>query len=219
MAEQFRRDARAPLAGGWTALVLAVLLAACASSSFQRAEDTPPRTNGSRPWSSIARQSPSAPDDAEYRSRLRRAELTAADYYYKKGQIFLEKGNIEEAIAQFQQGLAAMPDHGKLQQAMASAIARNEAANLYQEGLNLRQAGKTDDARRAFQRALEVYPDHKDATAALAELKKEDQEKLTEGLALSSKAPITLNFRQTDLKQTFEFLAKSSASTSFSTSR
>ena len=82
------------------------------------------------------------PDDAEYRSKLRRAELKAADYCYQKGQLQLEKGNIQEAIAQFQQGLAAMPDHGKLQQAMASAIARNEAANLYQEGLNLRQAGK-----------------------------------------------------------------------------
>src|SRR6266571_4841736 len=42
-----------------------------------------------------------------------------------------------------------------------------------------------------------------------AELKKEDQEKLSEGFALTSKAPITLNFRQTDLKQAFEFLARS----------
>ena len=110
---------------------------------------------------------------------------------------------------QFQHGLASMPDHRKLQQAMTDAIARKEAANLYQEGLNLHQAGKLDDARRQFQRTLEAYPDHKEAAAALAELKKQDREKAFEGLALSSKAPITLNFRQTDLKQSFEFLAKS----------
>jgi general secretion pathway protein D len=210
MTEHFRRrDACALLRRGWPALALVALLVACASTSFQRAEEYAAQDEWLKAVVEYRKAVAGRPDDAEYRSRLRRAELKAADYYYQKGQLQLEKGNLEEAIGQFQQGLAAMPDHGKLQQAMSSAIARNEAANLYQEGITLRQAGKTDDARRAFQKALEVYPDHKDATAALAELKKEDQEKLSEGLALTSKAPITLNFRQTDLKQAFEFLAKS----------
>jgi general secretion pathway protein D len=211
MAEHLRsRDARAPLRRAGCALALAAaVLAGCVSTSFQRAEDYAAQDEWLKAVVEYRKAVGERPDDAEYRSRLRRAELKAADYYYQKGQLQLEKGNLEDAIGQFQQGLAAMPDHGKLQQAMSSAIARNEAGNLYQEGLALRQAGKNDDARRAFQRALEAYPDHKDATAALAELKKEDQEKLTEGLALTSKAPITLNFRQTDLKQAFEFLAKS----------
>jgi general secretion pathway protein D len=148
------------------------------------------------------------PNDVEYKSRLRRTELRAADFYYQRGQRLLEQARLDEAVVQFQQGLAALPDHPKLQQAMADALTRNEAGNLYQEGVTLRQAGKPDDARRQFQKALEAYPDHKEATAALAELKKEDQEKLSEGFALTSKAPITLNFRQTDLKQAFELLAK-----------
>src|SRR4029077_18452932 len=54
-----------------------------------------------------------------------------------------------------------------------------------------------------------AWPDHKDARTALTELNKDQDEKASEGVALTSKAPITLNFRQTDLKQAFEFLAKS----------
>jgi general secretion pathway protein D len=190
-------------------VAVVALLVACASSPIKRAEDYAAQDEWLKAVIEYRKASAERPDDAEYKSRLRRTELKAADFYYGRGQRFLEQGNLDEAIAQFQQGMASMPDHGKLQQAMTHALARHEAANLYQEGLNLRQAGKSDDARRQFQRALDAYPDHKDATAALAELGKEDQEKLSEGLALTSKAPITLNLRQTDLKQAFEFLAKS----------
>ena len=149
------------------------------------------------------------PEDVELKSRLRQTELKAADYYYERGQKLMNAGKLEEAILQFQQGLSALPDHPKLLQAMNEAVARKEANALYDEGVNLREAGKTQDALNRFQRALDVYPDHKGAAAALAELSKQAEEKSAEEFALTSRDPITLNFRQTDLKQAFEFLAKS----------
>jgi len=185
------------------------LLAACASSPVKQAEEYAAQDEWLKAVLEYRKALTNSPGDIEYRSRLKQTELKAADFYYQRGQRFLEQGNLDESIVQFQQGLASMPDHRKLQQAMTDAIARKEAENLYQEGSYLRQAGRLDDARRQFQKALEAYPDHKEAAAALAELKKEDQEKLSEGFALTSKAPITLNFRQTDLKQAFEFLARS----------
>ncbi len=188
---------------------MVALLAACASSPVKRAEEYASQDEWLKAVLEYRKALVERPGDIEFRSRLKQTELKAADFYYQQGQQSFEQGNLDEAIVQFQHGLASMPDHRKLQQVMTDAIARKEAANLYQEGLNLHQAGKLDDARRQFQRTLEVYPDHKEAAAALAELKKQDQEKAFEGLALSSKAPITLNFRQTDLKQSFEFLAKS----------
>src|SRR6267143_1653059 len=188
---------------------MVALLAACASSPVKRAEEYASQDEWLKAVLEYRKALVERHGDIEVRSRLKEPELKSADYYYQQGQRFLEQGNLDEAIVQFQHGLASMPDHRKLQQVMTDAIARKEAANLYQEGLNLHQTGKLDDARRQFQRTLEAYPDHKEAAAALAELKKQDQEKAFEGLALSSKAPITLNFRQTDLKQSFEFLAKS----------
>jgi general secretion pathway protein D len=191
------------------ALLAFALLVACASSPVKQAEEYAAQDEWLKAVLEYRKALADSPGDIEYRSRLKQTELKAADFYYQRGLRFLEQGNLDEAIVQFQQGLASMPDHRKLQQAMTDAIARKEAGNLYQEGAYLRQAGRLDDARRQFQKALEVYPDHKEAAAALAELRKEDQERLSEGFALTSKTPITLNFRQTDLKQAFEFLARS----------
>ncbi len=186
----------------------AFLLAACGTSPVKRAEDFAAQEEWLKAVLEYRRALAEYPNDVEYRSRLKQTELKAADFYYQRGVRLVEQGSLDAAIVQFQQGLAAISDHSKLQQAMADALARKEAASLYQEGASLRQAGRMEEALRQFQRALETWPEHKEARAAIAELRKESDEKLAEGLALSSKAPITLNFRQTDLKQAFEFLAK-----------
>jgi general secretion pathway protein D len=192
-----------------SALAALAVLVACAASPVKRAEEYAAQDEWLKSVLEYRKALTDRPGDIEYRSRLKQTELKAADFYYQRGQRFLDQGNLDEAIVQYQQGLASMSDHRKLQQAMTEAIARKEAGNLYQEGSYLLQGGRLDDARRQFRKALEAYPDHKEAAAALAELRKEDQEKLSEGFALTSKAPITLNFRQTDLKQAFEFLARS----------
>jgi len=190
------------------AAAIVLLAAACASAVSQRAEEYAAQDEWMRAVIEYRRALAERPGDVELRSRLRQTELKAADFYYQRGVRLLERGNLDGAIGEFQQGLASLPGHAKLQQAMSSALARKEAATLYQEGATLREAGRQDEARRQFQRALDTWPDHVEAKAALADLKQEQEEKLSEGLALSSKAPITLNFRQTDLKQAFEFLAR-----------
>jgi general secretion pathway protein D len=192
----------------WAALGALALLAACAGP-IQRAEDLVAQEEWLKAVLEYRKAAAKAPGDIEYRSRLKQTELKAADYYYQRGLRLLDQGNLDGALVQFQQGLAAMPDHGKLQQVMADVLARKEAITLYQEGIRLRDAGSPEDAKAQLQRALDAYPDFKEAAAALANLKKDEAEKLAGGLALSSKAPITLNFRQTDLKTAFEFLAKS----------
>ncbi|MGB5080898.1 MAG: secretin N-terminal domain-containing protein [Burkholderiales bacterium] len=195
----------------WTrsALAALALVVACAESPVKRADELAAQDEWLKVVLEYRKALADSPADIEFRSRLRQAELKAADFYYQRGTRLLEQNNLDGAIVQFQQGLASMPDHSKLQQAMTEVIARKEGASLFREGLNLRDAGQLEEARRQFERTLDVYPGHKQAAAALAELKKEYEEKVSEGLALTSKAPITLNFRQTDLRQAFEFLAKS----------
>jgi general secretion pathway protein D len=122
----------------------------------------------------------------------------------------LAAGDFDGAIVQFQQGLTAMPEHGKLQQAMADALARKEAQIQFAEGRLLAEAGKKAEAAARFKQALEIYPGHKDAAIALEALLKAQRDQADEeGVVLSSRAPITLNFRQSDLRQAFEFLGKS----------
>src|SRR3989344_4019538 len=192
-----------------TALCGLVLLVTACAGPVKRAEEFAAQDEWIKAVVEYRKAASAEPRNVEYRSRLKQTELKAADFYYQRGIHLLEQDNIDGAIVQFQQGLAAMPEHSKLMQIMNEARARKAAGSLYQEGLTYRDAGKPEDARRQFQKALNIYPDHKQARAALAEILKEVEGKEIEKLALTSKAPITLNFRQTDLRAAFEFIAKS----------
>lgn len=148
-------------------------------------------------------------NNVEYRSRLKQAELNAAEFYYHNGNRLSEGGDLDGAIAQYQQGLSAMPEHGKLQQVMKEALARKEALIHFGEGKRLAEAERKGEAAAKFNQALEIYPQNKEAKNALEELYKDQKNLEEEGLVLKSHEPITLNFRQSDLKQAFEFLGKS----------
>lgn len=148
--------------------------------------------------------------DIEFRSRLRQTEQKAADFYYQRGLEFLGQENVDAAIVQFQHGLTAMPEHGKLSQVMGQALLRKEAQSLYEEALREMEAGKPDEGKRLLLRAQEADPEHKRVAEALAKYEKDTlDEESADRLVLTSRAPITLNFRQTDLRAAFEFVAKS----------
>lgn len=190
------------------ALAGLLLLAACATP-IERAEKFAAQDEWMKAVLEYRKAYGKTPENIEYKSRLKQTELKAADHYYQRGLKLIEQGNVDAAIEQFQQGLAAMPEHSKLQQAMNDALSRKEAATLYQEGHTYQEAGKLEDARNQYQKALKIYPDYKDASRALVEVQKEDAEKTAGKFVLSSKAPIALNFRQTDMRTAFEFIAKS----------
>lgn len=183
-------------------------LAGCAGH-FQRAE----RHAASDEWAQALHEYREAyarnPGNIQYKSRLRQAELRAADFFYQRGQRFAEQGNFDAAMIEFQQGLNAMPEHSKLIQGMTAVVARNEAGRLYGEARSILEAGKTAEARVRLEQVLELDPEHTGALQALKDVRKRDQERGADALALTSRAPITLNFRQTDLRVAFEFIGKS----------
>lgn len=190
------------------ALVGLLLLAACVTP-IERAEKLASQDEWMKAVLEYRKAYGKTPENIEYKSRLKQTELKAADYYYQRGMKLIEQDNYEAAVEQFQQGLAAMPEHSKLQQAMNDVLSRKEANTLYREGITYQEAGKLEDARTQIQKALQIYPGHKDAVAALEAIRKEEQEKGAGKFILSSKNPIALNFRQTDLRTAFEFIAKS----------
>jgi general secretion pathway protein D len=149
------------------------------------------------------------PNDIEIKAKYERMELQAANYYYHRGMREMASGNLEGAEQAFQQGLASMPNNIKLQQILNDTLRQKEANSAYREGVRLLEAGKTLEAKRRFKRSLEVYPGQKDVAAKLAEIQRKESDRSGESLALSSSAPITLNFRETDIRDAFEFLAKS----------
>ena len=184
------------------------ILASCASHA-RRGDDLAAQDEWMKAVLEYRQAYKDNPADIEIRSHLKQIEFKAADYYYHRGEISKAKGDLDGAIALYQQGLVAMPDYDKLLVAMKDAQMRKEAAALYQEGTNLLAAGKHEDAKRRFKKALEANPDFKEAAMKLAEIEKQEFGATSESLALSSTAPITLNFRETDIRDAFEFLTKS----------
>lgn len=186
-----------------------LMLGACAGP-VQRADDHIAQEEWMKAVLEYRKAAASHPADVEYRSRLKQTEHKAADYYYQRGLSLLEQDNLDAAILQFQQGLAAVPDHGKLLQVMNQALVRKEANALYEQAAREIEAGKQEEGRRLLKRALDAHPGHKRAAELLARFEKQElDEEGADRLALTSRAPITLNFRQTDLRTAFEFIAKS----------
>lgn len=191
------------------AVTVLLLLGACASP-IQVADNFIAQDEWMKAVLAYRKTSAENPSDVEYKSRLKQTELKAADYYYQRGLAQFENENFDGAATQYQLGLVAMPDHGKLQQAMRQVQLRNEANNLFSDALKAREAGQIDEYRRLMMRALEAYPGLRGAEDLLAkENKKLAEDESGDRLKVSSRAPITLNFRQTDIRTAFEFIAKS----------
>ncbi|MEW8084848.1 MAG: secretin N-terminal domain-containing protein [Candidatus Thiodiazotropha endolucinida] len=153
--------------------------------------------------------SANAPGDIEFKSRLKQTELKAADYYYQKGIKQIDLGSEDGAVVEFQQGLVAMPDHSKLNQAMKELLARQEANRLYDEATANYHAERTAEAKNILQEALKISPDHAKSKQMLEAIEQSEVDRWNGQLALTSEDPITLNFSETDLKLAFEFIAKS----------
>lgn len=189
-------------------LALTTLLTACAGP-VKRAEELAAKDQWIQAVIEYRKAYAAEPANVEYKSRLKQTELKAAEYYYHQGMLLIESGDLAGATVQYQQGLSAMPEHGKLQQAMADVTSRKEAQLLFDEGVRLAESGRKDEAMSKFSRTLEIYPGHKGAIKALTEGTKDKKNQDEEGLVLNSRTPITFNFRQSDMKQAFEFLGKS----------
>lgn len=189
-------------------VLLLGLLASCASSR-PSGDELAAQDEWVKAVMEYRRELQANPDDSTLKAKLERMELQAANYYYHRGMRELASGNLEGAEQAFQQGIVSMPNNIKLKQMLNETLQQKEAGNLYREGISLWTAGKTVEAKRRFQRALDLYPDHKDAAAKLQEIKYRERERADEGLALSSSAPITLNFREIDIRDAFDFLARS----------
>ena len=149
------------------------------------------------------------PTNPELKLKLHHLELRAANLFYRQGMVFIGRNELDSAITQFRQGMIAQPSNDKLGQALKTALARKEASTLYKEGMRQYKANNKEAARQRFTQALEVYPDHKKAAQKLKDLAQPQNTNKTGQFVLSSTKPITLNFRNTDLKAAFEFIGKS----------
>lgn len=149
------------------------------------------------------------PGNTAYRMGLERAVLEATNFHHAEGVRHLQNDRFDDAIGELKKGLVVAPSHEGLQMAIKEALAKKEARERVTTGKTLADGGRLKDALKEFRKASELDPGYKEPRDMVAKVEKVLQkEKTDDPLSLASDKPITLNFKNTNIRDAFELLAK-----------
>jgi len=190
--------------------MLAASLAGCAGSrAFQRGESFAQRGEWDLAVKEYREANKQEPQDIQYRSALLRAQETAANQHYQKARSFLKERKLDQAIVELQQALYLNPTNAAIQSALKSVLNMKQAEEHYRASLTFAELNRLTDAINELNQAVELDPDNMKYQDALDKLnKKKAETEPDEALTLASDKPITLNFKNTNIKEVFELLSK-----------
>jgi general secretion pathway protein D len=193
-------------------LVLGLIFAlgGCAGSrAFQRGEGFAREGKWDDAVSEYRQALKSDPQDIEYRSALLRAEETAANEHYKRARNFLKERKLDQAILELQQAVYLNPTNAAIQSALKSVLNMKQAEEHYRAALTFVELNRLSEAIGELNRAVELDPENIKYQDSLDKLqKKKSEAEPEEALTLASDKPITLNFKNTNIKEVFELLSK-----------
>jgi general secretion pathway protein D len=194
-----------------TATVLsAALLAGCAGSqAFQRGERYAERGEWDLAVKEYREANKRDPHDIQYRSALLRAQETAANEHYKRARSYVKERKLDQAITDLQQALYLNPTNAAIQSALKTVLDMKQAEEHYRTSLTFVELGRLSDAISELNQAVELDAENMKYHDALDKLQKRRTEiEPEDALTLVSDKPITLNFKNTNIKDVFEFLSK-----------
>jgi general secretion pathway protein D len=191
-------------------LVLIASLGGCAGSqSFQRAENYAKRGEWDLAVKDYREALKSSPQDIQYRSALLRAEETAANQHYKRARDFIKERKLDLAIIELQQAIFLSPTNAAIQGALKTVLNMKQAEEHYRASLTFVELNRLSDAINELNRAVELDPENLKYQDSLDKLQKRKSETEPEdALTLASDKPITLNFKNTNIKEVFELMSK-----------
>ncbi|MDA8098244.1 MAG: cohesin domain-containing protein [Nitrospiraceae bacterium] len=191
-------------------VVLLAGAAGCAGSrAFQRGEQYAKRGDWDLAVKEYRDALKSSPQDIEYRSALLRAEETAANEHYKRAKSFLKERKLDQAIVELQQAIYLNPTNAAIQSALKSVLNMKQAEEHYRAALTFMELNRLADATTELGRAVDLDPENLKYQDALDKLnKKRSEVEPEDALTLASDKPITLNFKNTNIKEVFELLSK-----------
>lgn len=192
-----------------TASVMFSMTGCSASKAFQRAERYAQRGDWDLAVKEYREANARNPQNIEYRSALLRAEEVASNQHYKKARNFLKERKLDQAILELQQALYLNPSNAAIQSALKSVLDMKQAEEHYRAALTFTDLGRLGDAIKELSRAVELDPENMKYQDSLDKLQKKKAEtQPDEALTLASDKPITLNFKNTNIKEVFELLSK-----------
>ncbi|NTW58093.1 MAG: hypothetical protein HGA43_02850 [Nitrospirae bacterium] len=195
---------------GMLMLTMVVLLGGCAGSrAFQRGDQYAKDGEWDLAVKEYRDALKSNPQDIEYRSALLRAEETAANQHYKRARNFLKERKLDQAIIELQQAIYLNPTNSAIQGALKTVLNMKQAEEHYRAALTFQELNRLGEAVNELNRAVELDPENAKYVDTLEKIqKKRSEAEPDEALTLASDKPITLNFKNTNIKEVFELLSK-----------
>jgi general secretion pathway protein D len=192
------------------AVMLTAALMSCAGSqAYQRGERYAQRGEWDLAVKEYREANKHAPHDIEYRSALLRAEETAANQHYTKARSFLKERKLDQAITELQQAIYLNPTNVATQSALKAVLNVKQAEEHYRASLAFAELGRLGEAINELSQSVDLDPENVKYLDALDKLQKKKTEiEPDDALTLVSDKPITLNFKNTNIKDVFEFLSK-----------
>lgn len=189
---------------------LLLVIGACAGSrAFMRGENYAKHGDWDLAVKEYREANKRDPQNIEYRSALLRAEETAANHHYKNARNFVKERKFDQAIVELQQALYLNPSNAAVQGALKSVLGMKQAEDHYRASLTFVELGRMNEALTELGQAVELDPDNVKYRDSFEKLqKKKTEAEPDEALTLASDKPITLNFKNTNIKEAFEILAK-----------
>lgn len=189
--------------------LIAVLSGCAGSQAYQRGE----RYSQRGEWDLAVKEYREAnrrdPHNIEYRSAVLRAEETAATQHYNKARNFLKERKLDQAITELQQAIYLNPSNAAIQSALRSVLDMKQAEEHYRAALTFMELGRIEESIAELNQAVELDPESVKYHDSLDKvMKKKAEAEPDEALTLASDKLITLNFKNTNIKDVFEFLSK-----------
>jgi general secretion pathway protein D len=149
------------------------------------------------------------PKNIEYRSTLIRAQITASDEHYKKARTFLKERRFDQAIGELQQALFLNPGNAQVESALKSTLNAKLAEEHYRAALTFVGLNRLSEAVNELNLATELDPENAKYRNYLEQIRKQKTEIEPDiPLNLTSDKPITMRFKDTSIKDVFEFLSR-----------
>lgn len=194
-------------------LFLHLLLIGCAvDKDLQKGEELVKAGDLDRAVISLQKAHEADPSDPHKKIRYTTIKLKAAQRHLSVGEQYMEKGNYREAIEEFNLSLSFDSTNQNAALLLAKVQNMSTSEEQTEKGLVLLKQGRKEEARKVFSLALSLNPGNERAYFNLSKLTSGKKIPLIEGgnyeLSLSSKKPITLSFKNTDMGKVFATLSK-----------
>jgi general secretion pathway protein D len=148
------------------------------------------------------------PEDKEIRILLIRAKRNASLAHMSIGEALLKENRFDEAISEFQMGIALDPTNIKSESLLETSRAMKESEYQLKRADSFIKTENLIQAEKALETALKLNPQNRRAQELLISLKGKTAPSSPLRTKLDAVSPISLKFKDTPILNIFEALTK-----------